>query len=144
MIKEKENSLRYMWHFCLGSCRKKCFPSTSHCKIFMCTMLSLYKAMIWFIRLVDLPILSCFSEAFSMTREIKNDLLNLQEYYFDSWGNKSFINKSHRRSTKQISEKIDRLSSCNWEVWTHKQGMSYVLLSYTNWGYRRIEGPKDN
>ena len=36
--------------------------------------------MIWFIRLVDLPILSCLYEAFAMSSEIKNDLLNVQKY----------------------------------------------------------------
>ena len=96
MIKEKENSLPHMWHFSLGSCRKKCFPITSHCKIFTCAMLSLYKAMIWFIRLVDPPILSCFSEAFTMTREIKNDLLNLQEYLI--------VGKTSPSSTKVAEE----------------------------------------
>ena len=35
---------------------------------------------------------------------------------FDSWGNKSIINKSRRRNAKQISEKIDQPSSCDWEV----------------------------
>ena len=72
-----------MRHFCLNSCPRigeKMFSWYNRCEIFTCMMLSLYKAMIWFIRLVDLPILSCLCEAFAMSREIKNDLLNLQEY----------------------------------------------------------------
>ena len=40
----------------------------------------LYKAMIWFRKLVDLPILSCLCQAFAMSSDIKNDLLNLQKY----------------------------------------------------------------
>ena len=40
----------------------------------------LYKAMIWFRKLVDLPILSCLFQAFAMSSDIKNDLLNLQKY----------------------------------------------------------------
>ena len=36
--------------------------------------------MIWFIRLVDLPILFCLCEAFTISSEIKNNLLNVQKY----------------------------------------------------------------
>ena len=39
----------------------------------------LYKA-VWFRKLVDLPILSCLCQAFAMSSDIKNDLLNLQKY----------------------------------------------------------------
>ena len=39
----------------------------------------LYKA-VWFGQLVDLPILSCLCQAFAMSSDIKNDLLNLQKY----------------------------------------------------------------
>ena len=39
----------------------------------------LYKAMIWFRKLVDLPLLSCLFQAFAMSSDIKNDLLNLQK-----------------------------------------------------------------
>ena len=61
--------------------------------------------MIWFIRLVDLPILSCLCETFALSGEFKNDLLNLKKI-FDCWGSMSIINKSRRRNAKQISEKI--------------------------------------
>ena len=36
--------------------------------------------MILFIRLVDLPILSCLCQAFAMSSDIKNNLLNFQKY----------------------------------------------------------------
>ena len=36
--------------------------------------------MIRFRKLVDLPILSCLFQAFAMSSDIKNDLLNLQKY----------------------------------------------------------------
>ena len=40
----------------------------------------LCKAMIWFRKLVNLPILSCLCQAFTISSDIKNDLLNLQKY----------------------------------------------------------------
>ena len=61
--------------------------------------------MIWFIRLVDLPILSCLCENFALSSEFKNYLLNLQKI-FDCWVSVSIINKSRRLNAKQISEKI--------------------------------------
>ena len=82
---------------------KKCFPSTTRCEIFLCAMLSLFSAMIWFIRLVDLPILSCLCENFALSSEFKNYLLNLQKI-FDYWVSVSIINKSRRLNAKQISE----------------------------------------
>ena len=78
MIEEKENLLFQkpisVW-VPFNGLGKKCFPSTTRCDFFSCAMLSLFYAMIWFIRLVDLPILSCLCEAFAMSSEIKNNLL---------------------------------------------------------------------
>ena len=50
-----------------------------------------------------------------MSSEIRKQPFKLPKV-FDSWGNKSIINKSRRRNAKQISEKIDQTSSCDWEV----------------------------
>ena len=46
----------------------------SHVRCYLC------KAMISFRKLVNLPILSCLCQAFAMSSDIKNDLLNLQKY----------------------------------------------------------------
>ena len=114
MIKERENLLFRKRHFCLGSSqligKKKFFPvqlvaKFSHVRCYLC------KAMISFRKLVNLPILSCLCQAFAMSSDIKNDLLNLQKYLLV--GETKFIIKN----AKQISEKkIRRLSSCDWEI----------------------------
>ena len=81
MIKEKENILYFhKRHFCLGSFQWTGKYIFSQHNSFSTTQCYLYKAMIWFIRLVDLPILSCLCQAFAMSSDIKNDLLNLQKY----------------------------------------------------------------
>ena len=59
--------------------------------------------MIWFIRLVDLPILSCLYQAFTVSSDIKNDLLNLQKYLLVGETSPSST-KSLKRNAKQISE----------------------------------------
>ena len=64
MIKEKENLLFRKRHFCLGSFQligKNIFP-------------------VQLVKLVDLSILSCLFQAFAMSSDIKNDLLNPQKY----------------------------------------------------------------
>ena len=58
---------------------KKFFPvqlvaKFSRVRCYLC------KAMISFRKLVNLPILSCLCQAFAMSSDIKNDLLNLQKY----------------------------------------------------------------
>ena len=80
MIKERGNLLFRRRHFCLGSFQligKKNFSqynSLRNFQIYLC------KAMISFRKLVNLPILSCLCQAFAMSSDIKNNLLNLQKY----------------------------------------------------------------
>ena len=82
MIKERENLLFRRRHFCLGSFQligKKIFSVQLVAK-FSCVRCYFCKAMISFRKLVNLPILSCLCQAFAMSSDIKNDLLNLQKY----------------------------------------------------------------
>ena len=68
-----------MFGFLSTDWEKKIFPVQLVAK-FLRVPCYLCKAMISFRKLVNLPILSCLCQAFAMSSDIKNDLLNLQKY----------------------------------------------------------------
>ena len=72
--------------------------------------------MIWFTRLVDLPILFCLCEAFAISSKIKNNLLNLQKYLIVGEASPSSTKGAEEMQKKKKQKKIDCLSSCDWEV----------------------------
>ena len=95
---------------------KKCFPvqlvaKFSRVRCYLC------KAMISFRKLVNLPIaiLSCLCQAFAMSSDIKNDLLNLQKYLLVGETSSSST-KVAKEMRNKYQKKIARLSSCDWEI----------------------------
>ena len=72
--------------------------------------------MILFIRLVDLPILSCLCQAFAMSSDIKNDLLNLQKYLLVGETSPSSTKVSKEMANK-YQKTTGHLSSCDCEIW---------------------------
>ena len=117
MIKEKENILYFhKRHFCLSSFQWTGKYIFSQYNSFSTTQCYLYKAMILFIRLVDLPILSCLCQAFAMSSDIKNDLLNLQKYLIVGETSSSSTKVAKEMRNKYQKKKIGRLSSCDWEI----------------------------
>ena len=113
MIKEKENILYFhKRHFCLGSFQWTGKYIFSQHNSFSTTQCYLYKAMIWFIRLVDLPILSCLCQAFTMSSDIKNNLLNLQKYLLV--GDTS---PSSTKFSKEMRNKYQKKNRSPFKLW---------------------------
>ena len=80
----------------------------------------LYKAMIWFIRLVDLPILSCLCQAFAMSSYIKNNVLNLQKYLLV--GETTKFSKEMRNKYQKKNRSPFKLWLGNFEHITFNRG----------------------